>query len=393
MSLPMCWTRVVSFPSLSSPKFCRGDRSILSSCAVPCVFLREKRFESQILARRSYFAAVREISAKIESGSLGPRDDELLVAIVWLCVFENSQVENGLQGDIHLEALSKLLFLRQPLNQTSASSGALALERICVESFIYHSAMATLFNGRRDASDLVEQMVKKYEDSLAPMGSSHSLTALSQTVFQSPVLGAPCDIFLVLMQATRHVRRGENLTFEEEMDAWKQYSEIRGWERALDARCAHMRETRVWMGKIYAVTVRVMLIHVLFTATSRQSTAASWHTEVSTLQTETRHMLEMAEFYLHQTWAKFLLWPLAILGAVSTCHEDIHRVRSLLRQVVERSHCSTAVLVQNVLEQRVWARLSPPFEADVSLSMDGLRTVLNEKVMLEAATSFTASTS
>lgn len=45
----------------------------------------------RMVAQDLYRTAVQEISARIQHGLLGATDDELLAAIVWLCVFEVSR--------------------------------------------------------------------------------------------------------------------------------------------------------------------------------------------------------------------------------------------------------------------------------------------------------------
>ena len=51
------------------------------------------RDRCQAVARERYLDAVREIYTKIPEETLSGREDELLAAVIWLCIFEVS-IEN-----------------------------------------------------------------------------------------------------------------------------------------------------------------------------------------------------------------------------------------------------------------------------------------------------------
>lgn len=279
------------------------------------------------------------------------------------------------------------------MDPDSAAPNALAWERMCVESFVYHSAVTTLFDDEADAS-ITARVLNKYKRCVSPMALNHTLASLNRSVFQSPILGAPCDIFLMLMRATRLVRQADPLSFEDEMVCWNQYSEIRQWQLTLDGACAILADARVWMGKIYAVTTRIMLLHIILSASSTRLIEASRVWEIKSVKSELAQLLGTAERDLDRTWSKFILWPVAIFGAISLLQEETRLTQHLLTIIAKRGHCSTPTLVQKVLEGRVWPRRPMlPERDELSLSMDGLRIILSADIMLEMASALMASTS
>ena len=111
--------------------------------------------------------------------------------------------------------------MRAPLNRETATAGALAWERACVESFIYHSAVVTLYDSELDLCDMLRKVQGKFRACLrpVPMPLAADVTGLRQYYLGSPTLGAPSEIFIFLIKGTQLARLARPLLLNEEITA------------------------------------------------------------------------------------------------------------------------------------------------------------------------------
>lgn len=297
--------------------------------------------------------------------------------------YQNSHLQAGLRMAIHLEALSKILLLRDPFDEKTVALAKIEWERRCVESCIYHCAIGALYDSDICQSRTAQNILAKYPCYLRPPSpaSSSNREALWEFTLKSPTLGAPPDIYLLLMDATRLARASRPLAIEHEVDIMSHYYRLREWELRLDA-IEHQQapNTALWMGKPYAVATRVLLM--LSFVPDHIDLHGTFLKELETLLDEAKYVLQDLEKYFPRTWGKYLLWPLAIFGSASLDIECINTTRQLLSKVRLQSSCNTTIPICRLLEDKIWKRARPSRSQALSYRYEGVRMLLNSKEFL-----------
>lgn len=271
-------------------------------------------------------------------------------------------------------------------------------ERTCVESYIYHSAVTTLFDGQANLIEDTFMVLKKFGSRM----SAPSLTldvfqktendTTTQSIIQSPVLGAPYHMFLFLMEGTQLARDITPRSVTDEILAWSRYYEVQNMQFALEETASNYScDSRRWIGKLYAVGIRLLFLYIISASrhTNGESLDLSWYREFDSTLNEARKLLITTEDDIDRTWGKFFLWPLAIIGAVLYDANDISLVRSWLDRVIRKSNSSSVLVIRKVLEERIWTlRIA---SEDVNKThwghAKGLAIMLDTRIMNQAARS------
>lgn len=285
-----------------------------------------------------------------------------------------------------MEALSKLLLLRDPLDKNTAAQACLDWERRCVESFIYHNAVATLYDSELDLKLISRSISAKFPSCLQPSlaATVAEPDSLWHFTLKSPTLGAPSDVFFLLAEAKRLIRAPRPLLIEEEVKVSSYYYLLRQWEFRLDSlERRQASDGGLWMGKPYVTATRLLFLLIL--VPTEDEFHESFLVELRHILSEISRLLQRLEQYLHRTWGKFLLWPLAIFGATASDDDCINDVRRLFIKVSSQSNSSTVLPVRRVLEDFIWSRLKPAYGTSVSFRFQGLQILLNGQTMANAA--------
>lgn len=272
-------------------------------------------------------------------------------------------------------------------------------ERMCVESYIYHSAVTTLFDGQPNLIEDTLVVLKKFGSRIsAALPDVHTLqTALDgnttpQAIIQSPVLGAPYHMFLFLMEGTQLARDISSGCIPDEILAWSRYYEVQNMQFTLEKTASsYYGDSRRWIGKLYAVGIRLLFLYI--TSASRHTNDGSlepdlsWYREFESTINEARKLLITTRDDIDRTWGKFFLWPLAIIGAVLYDANDILLVRSWLDRVIRKSNSSSVLVIRKVLEERIWTvKLGSDAVNDAHWEhAQGLSIILDTKIMNQAA--------
>lgn len=297
--------------------------------------------------------------------------------------YQNSHLQAGLRMAIHLEALSKILLLRDPFDQKTVALAKIEWERRCVESCIYHCAIGALYDSDICQSRTAQNIIAKYPCYVCPSipASFSNSEALWDFTLKSPTLGAPPDIYLLLMDATRLARASRPLPIEQEVDIMSHYYRLREWELRLDA-IEHQQEpnTALWMGKPYAVATRLLLM--LSFVPDHIDLHGTFLKELETLLDEVKYVLQDLQKYFPRTWGKYLLWPLAIFGSASSDIECINTARQLLAIVRLQSSCNTTIPICRLLEEKIWKIARPSRSQALSYRYEGVWMLLNSKEFL-----------
>jgi hypothetical protein len=152
------------------------------------------------------------------------------------------------------------------MNPERASTAELIWERMCVESYIYHSAVTTLFDCRPDLVIDTLTVLEKFQNRMFPWASSGKdrEDSMSTVLYmQSPVLGAPYHMFLALMQGLRLVRTTSPSSHDKCMLAWSHYYNVSQIQSSLETLCTHYTDPRRWIGRLYATAIRLLFLYFI----------------------------------------------------------------------------------------------------------------------------------
>lgn len=225
------------------------------------------------------------------------------------------------------------------------------------------------------------QVQEKYTASVLPNPDlrAEDLIELREFFLRSPSLGGPPDIFFAVIQGTQLARLTRPLTMEEYFVASSHYHRVQEWELKLDSIESQVDDQNLWMAKPYSLAVRVLILIVL--TSNAPANDPRRQQLVSTLK-EASAFLGKMEHYFHRTWGKYLLWPLAVLGATFTEPDELNEIRRLFDKMVARSNSSTILPVRRVLEDQIWSRQT---EEGSSFRAQGIPSLFNCKLMAETA--------
>lgn len=272
-------------------------------------------------------------------------------------------------------------------------------ERMCVESYIYHSAVTTLFDGRANLIEDTFAVLKKFGRRMSTtlpdvdtLQTTLDGNAAPRSIIQSPVLGAPYHMFLFLMEGTQLARYISPESMTDESLAWSRYYEVQNMQFTLEKTASsYYGDSRRWIGKLYAVGIRLLFLYIIFASrhTNDESLEPDlvWLTEFESTLNEARRLLITTGDDIDRTWGKFFLWPLAIIGAVLYDPNDILLVRSWLHRVIRKSNSSSVLVIRKVLEERIWSvRLGSYVVNDAYWDhTQGLSVMLDTNIMNQAA--------
>ena len=252
------------------------------------------------------------------------------------------------------------------MDRVQSSLAALSFERICVEYFIYHSATLMLFDHTVDPFHDVGELQGTYQACLTSDNSS-----LITQASHSPVLGAPHKLFVLIASVTKLARAPNTPSAEVSLPARILYGQVVELQRTLDEDTCSKRD---WPGRLYALAARILLLKVLSCMDELQT--RSQVAEISAVASDALHQLSIQ--LLGRVFGKYWLWPLAILGSITTRRRDINLIRDKMDAISYRSHANTVKVVRYLLES-IWASNLSTEGSDYSL--EGLATFLNGDIM------------
>jgi hypothetical protein len=274
------------------------------------------------------------------------------------------------------------------MNPEHVSTAELIWERMCVESYIYHSAVTTLFDCQPDLVNDTFAVLEKFQGRMSPWPSTgndrqESMSTVSS--IQSPVLGAPYQMFLALMEGIRLVRTGSPSSQDTLMFAWSHYHNVSHMQCALDTGYTYYEDPRRWIGRLYATAIRLLFLYFISCGQNNcqeKSGLLLCYAEMQCTFDEARKLLIATEGEIDRTWGKFFLWPLAVIGAMVCNESDIALVRNWLDRVLKRGNSSGVIIIKEVLEQRVWQHSKNEcLENAKSFYAPGLSIMLDTNIM------------
>ncbi|KIM93697.1 hypothetical protein OIDMADRAFT_137323 [Oidiodendron maius Zn] len=331
----------------------------IMACAAITLSSETDKFRDFAVSK--YISSVQGVRTGLVDGSLVGVEDYLLATVMWLCVFENSRCDGTPKINHHVRAMSNLLRLRPPMDRTNSAASALAFERICVESFIYHSANIMVFSSKSDLVYAVQQLAKKFESCFTTGTLTRSYSNKLQHSF---VLGATPDVFIALMQATKLARSAQPDTENSVNNLWRQNWQILHLEQQLNS--DGLRQT--WEGRLYMLATRMLVM----TAIQARDGSASKFCAFEFHQGITEGLQIFRSHTFRAPFKNYYLLPLAILGSVLTSEDDVAVICDKLNIINEKCSSSTVKHIREILED-IWISQVGSTE---NFAIDGLGKLL-----------------
>jgi hypothetical protein len=260
-----------------------------------------------------------------------------------------------------------LLKLRTPVDRAQSSRATRSFERVCVEYYIYHSAIIMLFDPNINPAASVQQLLRKFQPCLAPCESSPD-----PAVIRSPVLGSLPQLFTTIIKLTIMARESKASVPSVSSSIRSEYTDLVKWQRQLDEDAGGKSVLRG--GKLYEIATRLLLLFAHAYADELQ--VSELEAEVTDAALEGLQQLLIQPF--GRVFGKYWLWPLAILGSVMTRTRDINLIRDKMDAIAHRSNCNAIKIIRYLLES-TWAKSSNSSTRPYSLS--GLATLLDGDIM------------
>ncbi|EGU84579.1 hypothetical protein FOXB_04896 [Fusarium oxysporum f. sp. conglutinans Fo5176] len=169
------------------------------------------------LTMESYQFSLHNLRARIARAANAGNDDALIATTVFLCMFENLRSDTQLNLNLHLTATGALLTQRDSAETQVNPRSVTVFERLCAESFLYHSSLMMLFNPSLDALANTGYTLNwtRYFSNSQPEAEVWSNKKTQ------PVLDAPYNLFLLIAGVTRLARVTRPLN-EGEVETWKE---------------------------------------------------------------------------------------------------------------------------------------------------------------------------
>ncbi|BCS23598.1 uncharacterized protein APUU_40042A [Aspergillus puulaauensis] len=277
------------------------------------------------LAMQHYLRSLRSLQARIIAASGTGNEDGLLATTICLCVFENLRTDGPPNIGLHAKAAGVLLSQRCPEETTqSPCEPAVVFQRICLESFLYHSTLMMLLDPSLDVSadDIPQQLACAPGDGQA---------------VPRPILDESYHFFFMVARVTRLARLARDLDQEERQIWTRLQSDVQQYERTDD--------TNDPIKRLYSRAFRILLLKgdPIKNATQRAS-------DIKVLLHEGLVILETVD--IQNYLLGYSLWPVVVLGAVAVRESEQHTINNKIDPWA-RLRRGQAVRLQERL-MRIW---------------------------------------
>lgn len=246
-------------------------------------------------------------------------------------------------------ASGKLLSLRTP-RSLNCSQAAMVFERVCVESFLYHAVLMTLFDSSLDclSSILGRLNLDQYlSDPVHPENATPGSPASTQ-----PILDASYKFYLLIVDVVWLART----SFSPKSIDYATWLRLRitfaRWEGAIgDGRS---EETDNHIGKLYTIGIRMLLVQA--------NPSLLVNDVVNSLELLfQRGLAIIRRLDVQDVFVYYYLWPLVVVGSIAISPAD--------RKMIEDKVCQVS---------------GSPQEGSVALASHRLKTAWTQGTMCES---------
>lgn len=303
------------------------------------------------VAIESYLFSLRDLQDRMRHASDAGNPDGLLATTICMCVFEvclytflfdsiklipiqNSRSDVPPNIGVHATMAGVLLNLRRPNSVQDPIQTVTAFERVCAESFVYHSTLLMLFDPSLDVLCHVNpdmNWARFFSD--FPDGDADQSNMSTTT---QPVLDASYKFFLVVADVTRIARIPRPLN-DNEVETWgRLQTNLTQWEEAVRGDASRL---------LYILALRILLLKI----DPRTPVLECTKQMDSFLR---RGLFIMNGLDVRKFLLGYLLWPLAVLGTVAVDESDRHIIEGQISLLAQTGH-GQAVRVKRLMET-IW---------------------------------------
>ncbi|KAL3484515.1 hypothetical protein BJX62DRAFT_243844 [Aspergillus germanicus] len=291
------------------------------------------------LAVNSYLFAINSLKKGIADGAFVGNEDWLLATTTLLCLFENTQYDSLPNPGCHVQASGRILSLRAPRPRNS-SQELLVFERVCIESFLYHAVLISLFGSSVKCGSIIPEgldLQGYFSDPAHPNDIGPGASSSTQ-----PVLGASYKFFVLLADLVELARTslipGANC--------------VREWARLRDEflqprwiRNGAQNGPGDSIGTLYAVCIEMLLL-----LTDHQPNERFLNSFEILLG---RGLGIIAGLQIDTWFSYYYLWPLLLIGSVAVGETDRKIITEKVVWVWEIRQTGPVLLTKKRLEL-VW---------------------------------------
>ncbi|KAE8332674.1 hypothetical protein BDV39DRAFT_215750 [Aspergillus sergii] len=326
-----------------SPLF--GAMVAVAGMQLPCTARWPTRF-----ALQGYLHTIHSLQASLTDITKAGCDDRVLATVILLSVFESCRSDAASTVAPHVTAAGLLLTQRRP--QEFRPKAAATFDRICVESFLYHASLMMIFDPSLDALTGIrdELGLPLYFDQLSS----------PTTQPREAILQASYKFFLLIADVTKLSRLSRPLDS----------AEVLKW-RNLDS------ELSRWIGLTCPDDISLkpcyLAIQILLQKTNPDITSLERTQRMRSFLEEALRRVPLSKIDSHPP--EYLLWPVAILGAVAIRFEERKVLQDFIASIVARKLGGQGAWVQKRLD-RIWKTASPE-SVSAELNLVGLQVLLD----------------
>lgn len=221
-----------------------------------------------------------------------------------------------------------MMLSRRARGKQDKPQPAAVFERICIESFLYHSTLLMLFDPSLD--EILAGNLPEYID--------YAISDSQRDARTRPILDRPFHFFLLIADVTRLARIWRPLN-ELELQTWTYLQTEVSQEECTVGSGELVRQ-------LYVKAMRILLLKVDSTRPVEQRIAA-----IDACFREGLNLLSALDVQQHLL--SYELWPLAVLGAIATDEEEQRIIESKVSPWT-RTRRGQAVRLQERLKH-IWA--------------------------------------
>ncbi|KAJ5833377.1 hypothetical protein N7474_001688, partial [Penicillium riverlandense] len=281
------------------------------------------------VATARYLYTLRSLQDRMADAPDAGNEDGLLATAIFLCLFENLRPDAPPNTAVHIGAAGALLFKRQPVKALQgATQPAVVFERICIESFLYHSTLMMLFDPSLDgnptgsmASYLASRMANNREDPTT-----------------QPILDEPYQFFLMIADVTCLARKSQPLNVIERQQWTRLQAGVLQYEQLIRADDP--------LKSLYVRAMRVLLLKTDCIRSAAQRTA-----EIRALGCEGLTLLSQLD--LQRYLLSYALWPVAVIGAICLYEGEQRLVQGRIAPCTRMRRGQSVRLLARL--KRIWA--------------------------------------
>ncbi|KAF7627730.1 hypothetical protein COH20_008886 [Aspergillus flavus] len=289
--------------------------------------------EDETLALESYLFSLHGLRSRMAHAVDAANEDAILASTILLCVMEN--LRPGATPNIGLHATAAGVILSR--RSSSGLKQVDIFERVCVESFLYHSTLMMLFEPSLDTLQRVNPT----------MDLARYFSELPPPTLQ-PILDASYPFFLLIADVTRLARSIRPLNNTEIQTYSHLLTNLLHYDR-------HLNDGSLTMN-LYLLTMRILLLKVDPVLSTAEATE-----QISHLSPAGFSILDSLN--VNQYLLGFSLWPVAVLGSIATTANEQYIAESKISSLAHRQH-GQAMRLRNRLKA-IWA--TPKVERTTSL--------------------------